>query len=255
MCFWQDPFFTRRGSMPPNDSPPDLGHTFCDLVMKGGITSGVVYPTTIAGLAKRYRLRNIGGASAGAIAAGAAAAAEHARQKHGTDAGFRRLETLAKELGEPPPQDPHGESLLFQLFAPTRLSRPLFDVLAGMLNRRTLARRVAFGLLSLVGALPGAVVRGAVRLAALAAALGPRVHPFVSVVVVLAMLVGIAAVALGLAVWRALRHLARVMARQDFGLCTGMREGDGPPALTQWLHGLIQEVAGEPRGTPLTFGD
>ncbi len=52
--------------MPANDSPPDLGRTFCDVVMKGGITSGVVYPTAIAGLAQRYRLRNIGGASAGA---------------------------------------------------------------------------------------------------------------------------------------------------------------------------------------------
>lgn len=254
MSSWQDPY-SPRGRMAPNDSAPDLGHTFCDLVMKGGITSGVVYPTTIAGLARRYRLRNIGGASAGAIAAGAAAAAEHGRQKHGTDAGFRRLEALAEELGEPPPQDPHGESLLFQLFAPTRLSRPLFDVLAGMLNRKTLGRRVAFGLLSLVRAFPGTFVLGAALLVALAATLVVRVHPVVAVLAGVAMLLGIAAAALGLAVWRALRHLARVMARQDFGLCTGMREGDGPPALTQWLHGLIQEVAGESRGTPLTFGD
>src|SRR5512147_1479644 len=112
----------------------DLGRTFCDLVMKGGITSGVVYPAAVAGLSRRYRLRNIGGASAGAIAAAAAAAAEHGRQKHGSEAGFRRLEGLAAELGKPPPEDPQGHSLLFHLFAPTRLSRPLFDVLAAMLN-------------------------------------------------------------------------------------------------------------------------
>ncbi len=241
--------------MPSNDSSPDLGRTFCDLVMKGGITSGVVYPTAIAGLAERYRLRNIGGASAGAIAAGAAAAAEHARQKHGTDTGFRRLEALAKELGEPPRQDPHGGSLLFQLFAPTRLSRPLFDVLAGMLNRKTLSRRVGFGLFALVRAFPGTFVLGAALLVVLAATLVPGVRPVVAVLAVVAMLLGIAAAALGFAVWRALRHLARVMARQDFGLCTGMREEDGPPALTQWLHAVIQEIAGEPHGTPLTFGD
>lgn len=241
--------------MAANDSHPDLGRVFCDVVMKGGITSGVVYPKAIAGLAERYRLRNIGGASAGAIAAGAAAAAEYARQKHGTDAGFRRLEGLAEELGEPPRQDPHGGSLLFRLFAPTPLSRPLFDVLAGMLNRKSPSRRVAFGLLALVRAFPGTFVAGAALLVALAAALATSVHPVVAALAVGAILVGIASASIGLAVWRALRHLARVMARQDFGLCTGMREGSGPPALTEWLHQVIQEIAGEPRGTPLTFGD
>lgn len=241
--------------MTQHGSPADLGRTFCDVVMKGGITSGVVYPAAIAGLAERYRLRNVGGASAGAIAAGAAAAAEYARQRHGTDAGFRRLETLAKELGEPPPQDPHGESLLFQLFAPTRLSRPLFGVLAGMLNRKTPARRLAFGLLALLRAFPATFVAGAGLLALLAAALVPSVHPAVAALAWIAAFVGIFAASVGLAVGRALRHLARVMARQDFGLCTGMREEGGPPALTAWLHGLVQEVAGKPRGDPLTFGD
>ena len=74
----------------PQRPPPDLGRTFCDLIMKGGITSGVVYPSAVAGLAERYRLRNIGGASAGAIAA--------------LEAGKRSLElgrevTLAEVLG------------------------------------------------------------------------------------------------------------------------------------------------------------
>src|SRR5439155_1651064 len=41
----------------------------CDVVMKGGITSGVVYPGAVLELAKRYRFRSIGGASAGGIAA------------------------------------------------------------------------------------------------------------------------------------------------------------------------------------------
>jgi len=52
----------------------------CDLGMKGGITSGVAYPLAVCELAKKYRLRNIGGTSAGAIAAAAAAAAEHGRR-------------------------------------------------------------------------------------------------------------------------------------------------------------------------------
>ena len=47
----------------------------CDIVMKGGITSGVVYPYAVCELAKTYRLVNVGGTSAGAIAAAAAGAA------------------------------------------------------------------------------------------------------------------------------------------------------------------------------------
>ena len=44
--------------------------------MKGGVTSGVIYPLALCELAREFRLRNVGGASAGAIAASFAAAAE-----------------------------------------------------------------------------------------------------------------------------------------------------------------------------------
>lgn len=53
----------------------------CDLVMKGGITSGVVYPPAIDRISKRFWLSGIGGTSAGAIAAALAAAAELSRRK------------------------------------------------------------------------------------------------------------------------------------------------------------------------------
>ena len=39
----------------------------CDMIMKGGITSGVVYPRTAVELASQYRFRRLGGTSAGAI--------------------------------------------------------------------------------------------------------------------------------------------------------------------------------------------
>ncbi|HDX0915153.1 TPA: patatin-like phospholipase family protein, partial [Stenotrophomonas maltophilia] len=42
---------------------------YCDLVMKGGITSGIVYPNAVLALAREYRFKSIGGTSAGAIAA------------------------------------------------------------------------------------------------------------------------------------------------------------------------------------------
>jgi len=56
----------------------------CDLIMKGGVTSGLVYPGAIATLSETFRLRNIGGTSAGAIGAVAAAAMEYGRGRAGT---------------------------------------------------------------------------------------------------------------------------------------------------------------------------
>jgi hypothetical protein len=37
----------------------------CDVIMKGGITSGVIYPLAICELATRYRLHNVGGGDCG----------------------------------------------------------------------------------------------------------------------------------------------------------------------------------------------
>jgi len=54
---------------------------FCDLVMKGGITSGIVYPKAITHLSQHYRFKSIGGTSAGAIAAAVTAAAEQAAHR------------------------------------------------------------------------------------------------------------------------------------------------------------------------------
>lgn len=58
----------------------------CDIVMKGGITSGVVYPLAAVELSKHYTFKNVGGASAGAIAAACVAAAEDGRQCGGAEA-------------------------------------------------------------------------------------------------------------------------------------------------------------------------
>lgn len=44
--------------------------TECDLVMKGGITSGIVYPLAVVEISKAFRLRSIGGTSAGADCCG-----------------------------------------------------------------------------------------------------------------------------------------------------------------------------------------
>ena len=70
----------------------------CDLVMKGGITSGVLYPSAVREIAERFYLVGIGGTSAGAIAASVAAAAEYRRRQTGSFEGFERFEEIAREL-------------------------------------------------------------------------------------------------------------------------------------------------------------
>lgn len=85
----------------------------CDVVMKGGITSGVVYPKAILEIARKYRLKRLGGTSAGAIAAAFAAAAEMDR----AGGGFERLAKIPAELNEN----------LIRLFQPLPRHRKSFD--------------------------------------------------------------------------------------------------------------------------------
>jgi predicted acylesterase/phospholipase RssA len=71
---------------------------WCDLVMTGGIASGVVYPPAIAKLSQQYRFHGLGGTSAGAMAAALTAAAEYQRRL-GSSAGFDLLAELPAKLG------------------------------------------------------------------------------------------------------------------------------------------------------------
>jgi len=90
------------------------------MVMKGGITSGVVYLLAIVKLAERFVFKNIGGTSAGAIAAAATAAAEFTRDS----GGFERLAQLPKFLSEEAP-DGSGSNLL-AFFQPQHSTARLF---------------------------------------------------------------------------------------------------------------------------------
>ena len=99
----------------------------CDVIMKGGITSGVVYPRALTELARQFRFSQVGGTSAGAIAASAAAAAEYGR--HVPGGGFVLLAKLPDEVGK----------ILFSLFQPTPALKPVFDILVA--RSATIARR------------------------------------------------------------------------------------------------------------------
>lgn len=51
----------------------------CDIVLEGGITSGIVYPPAISKIKDQYKFVNLAGTSAGAVVACGAAAAEYRR--------------------------------------------------------------------------------------------------------------------------------------------------------------------------------
>ena len=102
----------------------------CDVIMKGGITSGVVYPLALTELAKQFRFSQVGGTSAGAIAASAAAAAEYGRHVPGK--GFVLLAKLPAEVGK----------ILFSLFQPTPKLKPLFGILVAAIGNDSAATKV-----------------------------------------------------------------------------------------------------------------
>src|SRR5260370_41493208 len=86
----------------------------CDVVMKGGITSGVVYPLALTTLAEEYRFACIGGMSAGAVAAVAAAAAGYGRHIKG--AGVQRFGSVADGRGRGSPSPLQATPALKPLF-------------------------------------------------------------------------------------------------------------------------------------------
>ncbi len=90
----------------------------CDIILKGGVASGVVYPRAIRQIAADYRFRGIGGTSAGAIAAAAAAAAEYGRQSGTNPSAFDQLEDLDGELAR--------QGFIRTLFQPQAACIPLY---------------------------------------------------------------------------------------------------------------------------------
>lgn len=231
-----------------SNEPKKPPQGICDVVMKGGITSGVVYPRAVCVLSKTYRFKNVGGTSAGAIAAAATAAAEHGR-KNGHD-GFEELSGLPRWLGERNPSD-SGKSNLRSLFSPQESTRPLFNILMtflgpskGRVRRAFTAALWNFPAATLLGLLPGLVLLW------LAFPFTGSILGYWSLVCgILLALVG-AVIVIFLASWR---RAAQSVPDNFFGLCKGL---GGASQLTDWLTDLLDRLAGkEPGSGPLTFGD
>lgn len=221
--------------MAEHDLPPPMGNAAelppndCDLVMKGGVTSGVVYPKLVAELASRYRFRNIGGTSAGAIAAAACAAAEYGRS-HGNRAGFAELNDLPDVLGAG--VGPRGRSKLFSLFQPTEAVRAQFEVLVDGLNAKPAeaVSRVLGGILCLHwGLVAGGLLAGSLLLWPCVAWLAPGLSTAAAIAAAFGALVGMTLMlGLGLGLGRGAASVMRSVVLASASLVL----------LTLWLHWL-----------------
>lgn len=222
----------------------------CDLVMKGGVTSGMVYPYAILELARKYRFRSIGGTSAGGIAAAFVAAAEYARTVRHDPAGFERLRTHTEKL----------PGILTSLFQPSGTFRDLFNLALGVTGVGNWQQWV----LSLLKhysrhAVPlgaGAAIATLILLLA-TVGLGRPQEPLTPVILILPLAIGAFLIGgvIGIAI-EIKKTLGRLQTH-DFGICPGKtQDGYDTPGLINWLHDAIQDIAFGEDGsdTPLTFG-
>lgn len=226
---------------------PSIPNRECDVVMKGGITSGVIYPMALSTLGSTYRFRNIGGASAGAIGAAVGAAAEFARSTR----GFERLSALPAQL---------GEGRLAELFQPQRETRQLLPLMliatgndrpgrprttAGKVLAFTRSLCLSFPLPTALGVAPGA----ALMVVGVASG-GVSGWLLTGAGLLLAIALWFVAV-----LWRLWRKSTVDVPGNLFGICRGLGRSAEHPGFTDWLSDQIDIIAGLPvDGPPLTFG-
>lgn len=236
--------------------------TPCDLVLKGGVTSGIVYPHLVTRLSHRHRFVRIGGASAGAIAAAFTAAAEFDRHRRAgghvpdTDSptGFDLLHLMPDALA-------HG---LPALFAPRNDLRHHLGAVLALVDKRG-AGKVLPALRHTVAGSAGRLGLGLVACLAFGAALAwctwatGAADPWVAVLTGLllaVLLFGI--VALFCLVWFVRVGFERAV-DNGYGLVRGLTDPDAGTepggALTEWITDNLDATAGLPAGRPLTFGD
>src|SRR4051812_12908898 len=220
---------------------------YCDLVMKGGITSGIVYPNAVLALASEFRFKNIGGTSAGAIAAAASAAAalgdrrKQAKKLVDPDgkAGFEGLKPVAAQLA--------SQGFIFSLFQAAPGARRAYRLLVLLTGKASGLRKA----LASVGSVPIMAPIETLLILGLFLGLGALLRGQAGLIGAIAP--AILCAWLGGAVFAALR-VARVARGNSLGLCSGLSQGSAP-ALTDWMHGVLQVLSGQPASEPLTFAD
>lgn len=207
----------------------------CDLVMKGGITSGLVYPSAVARLSQRFTFRSIGGTSAGAIAAVATAAAQYGVNTGSRPDAFAALRTLPASLAT---RRPDGRSLLAALFAPDASTAPLMKIVQSLLRAGGGTSGLLVALLRSPSVWPSLAM-----MASIAAGLAWIVSGS-TLASGLALVIG-ALSGGAFALWRLVRTGSAAVVANRFGLCSGMVATDETtPPLTVWIHRQVQDLAG-----------
>lgn len=239
---------------PQQPAPPDQQ---CDLVLTGGVSSGVVYPWAILELARVYRFRGIGGSSVGALAAAITAAAEYRRRQSGSTAGFELLRQMPAALAEPRA----GMTTLLSLFQPLPGARQglwlqpctarLFRLFLSALRPHAAIRLpLSFLRAYALAAWPGLGLCLVFYL--LAAPLFGDPGPLYG-------LLGYALAALASMLCFCWRDLTQGVVGNGYGLCTGATlsaDAQARPGLTEWLHQGIQAAAGRSATeAPLCFDE
>lgn len=216
----------------------------CDMIMKGGITSGVVYPYAVLQIATKYRLRSLGGTSAGAIAAAFAAAAEYARL-NGRPEGFLTLQTYCDALPE----------RLLSLFQPSKELVPAVDTLKAAISAGGIRPILLQGLWR--AALPALGVGVALGFPSF------LLQSSLYATVLSAVVGAVAGGAFGMYRWGRrvfadpLLDALKRLPGHHYGFCTGLTQpGNQQPGLTDWIYRALQHIAfGDPdHPVPLTFG-
>ncbi|HKQ25778.1 MAG TPA: patatin-like phospholipase family protein [Burkholderiales bacterium] len=225
----------------------------CDLVMKGGVTSGVVYPLAICELSKHYNFRNIGGTSAGAIAAAAAAAAEYGRRsKRPLATAFKGLAELPEWIGKP--------GRLLKMFSPDRSTRALFRILMAAMNPRTLLGKLLSVSVALLLHFWVASIASAILVVAISIWLRGYLDGIAFAYGVISTLMVALVAFLALVSLFLYRQITKTLPRNLYGIARGFdpktSTSNAEAPLTNWLTRYLNELAGKQLSTgPLTFGD
>jgi predicted acylesterase/phospholipase RssA len=281
--------------MTPDPEPLDAAKQppldrYCDVVLTGGVTDGVIYPWAILELARAYRFKNIGGTSVGAMAAAVTAAAEYARRQ-GFLSGFNDVvlkmpRNLAEDVKEP------GRTRIFTLFQPATSNQRLFELFLAVFSpggfkfgtppiskackicsaivqgvhlvrpilhiyRRPARLGLAWALsLALIGA--GSLLFALSESTLTSSVLQIITVPIIAIVFLFLTLAGIVVLVLAFILFEFYGDLVHGLVPNGFGMCTGGHAAGVPndePSLVEWLHLGIQAAARKSLDQPLTFRD
>ena len=259
-------------SSPWRDQAPS--DRYCDIILEGGVTSGIIYAEAVSKLAEQYRLNSIGGSSIGAFAAAMAAAAEFSR-RNGSSAGFELMRGLPDKLAK---VDKRGRTRLFRLFRPQKRTRELFAIFAATLNQPKWYRTALHGIGEAIRQYPWSVVFSfLLAFAALYAPLFLGLKPLLAIErlpssaswpsIVIGIALGLSAsviLASLVMLTRIVLQLSAKLVPNNLGLCRGWSKEDQLDVdsddldLTGYMHVAIQAAAGRDptvAQATLTFAD